>query len=138
MQSARAHKCAPLGELTLVLTDDEGIRDVHLRCFDDGATTDVISLNYDPVPGDPGGASGEIFVNVDCAQRHARPATHTRAAWDASQELALYIAHGCDHLGGGEDDTDNERRRMRNRELRWLRTAAREGLLDEALIFAQD
>lgn len=136
-RSVRAHKCAPIGELTLVLMDDKGIREVHRRCFNADTTTDVISLNYDALPGDTAGTSGEIFVNLECAARNARPpkpgSVTSGLYWDASRELALYMAHGCDHLGGGEDDTDMARRRMRNRELRWLRMATREGLLDEPL-----
>lgn len=137
-QSTRLHRCEPLGELTLVLTDDAGICDVHDRCFGDNTTTDVISLNYEAIPGDAGGASGEIFVNTECAARNARhadtDAEKSRGRWTASRELALYVAHGCDHLGGGTDETDITRARMRQRELRWLRVADQDGLLDFPLM----
>lgn len=62
--------------------------------------------------------TAEIFVNVERAAQ-VRPCSRK---WNASRELALYIAHGCDHLISGEDDArDDERKRMRARELRWLR-----------------
>ncbi|MDA1043924.1 MAG: rRNA maturation RNase YbeY, partial [Verrucomicrobia bacterium] len=127
-RSVQTHKGNPFADLTLVLTDDAGIRNVHARCFGDDHTTDVISLNYDPIPGETIGRSGEIFVNAECAWRNApKPGRNATAAsrprWSATQELALYIAHGCDHLAGATDDTDEGRKRMRQRELRWLRNA---------------
>jgi ssRNA-specific RNase YbeY (16S rRNA maturation enzyme) len=35
-------------------------------------------------------------------------------------ELALYIAHGFDHLSGADDDTPARRAAMRRTEMRWL------------------
>jgi len=48
---------------------------------------------------------------------------------NAADELALYLAHGCDHLSGANDRTLRERRRMRRRELLWLAQARRNGLM---------
>ena len=42
----------------------------------------------------------------------------------ADRELALYLAHGCDHLTGADDATPAGRARMRRRELGWLRELA--------------
>ena len=44
-----------------------------------------------------------------------------------AHELALYIAHGCDHLAGEDDTTPAQRQRMRKRELRWLREVQKHG-----------
>jgi ssRNA-specific RNase YbeY (16S rRNA maturation enzyme) len=72
------------------------------------------------MPGDNHMHSAEIFVNVERAVVTAQK----RNGWSASKELALYIAHGCDHLISGENDANAaERMRMRRRELRWLREA---------------
>ncbi|MDE0838330.1 MAG: rRNA maturation RNase YbeY [Kiritimatiellae bacterium] len=131
-RSIQTHNCATFTEITLVLTDDSGIRDVHQRCFGQDSTTDVISLNYDAIPGEAGGRSGELFVNLVCAWQNARK------TWAPSQELALYIAHGCDHLAGATDDTSAGRQTMRRRELRWLREAAQLGLLDKPLLIPAD
>ncbi len=87
------------------------------RIFQKACTTDVITQAYEPVPGDPDGRTGEILVNVERALIEG-PA---RGHWSAAQELSLYIAHGCDHLTGGVDDDTDGRKRMRRRELRWLR-----------------
>lgn len=51
------------------------------------------------------------------------PAALPEAAgeWSADMELALYIAHGCDHLNDSEDSSDAGRLAMRLRELGWLK-----------------
>mgnify|MGYP005715157171 CR=1 FL=1 len=35
-------------------------------------------------------------------------------------ELVFYIAHGIDHLNGNNDDTLEKRRKMHNREKKWI------------------
>ena len=103
------------GELTLVLTDDEGIRAANAAVFGRDGVTDVIACTYDAVPGESAATDGDIVVNVQ------RACARARRNWPASRELALYVAHGCDHLAGSDDATDAEANRMRRRELRWLR-----------------
>ena len=102
--------------LSVVLTDDALIRRVNQEFLNHDEPTDVISFAYPALPGQEGEASGEIFVNVQQAlrlgPRYGGPA----------RELALYAAHGCDHLSGADDSTPIERRRMRDRECRWLRS----------------
>jgi len=101
--------------VTLFLTDDPGIADVKAASFGMHEVTDVVTLTYAPTPADPG-TEGEVFVNVQRA--FARPC---RQDWSPSLELALYIAHGMDHLTGADDRTAPDRRLMRQRELRWIR-----------------
>lgn len=100
-------------ELTLIFTDAEQIADIHAATMDIPTTTDVITLPYEPMPGVPLGA--ELIISIDMAKSKAR------ANWDASHELALYIAHGIDHLAGNDDHEPQDYRAMRARELRWLR-----------------
>ncbi len=102
--------------LTVVLLDDAGMGEVNRRVFDRDHATDVISQAYRPVPGAHAGWAGELYLNVACAQREGR----ARRGGPA-RELALYLAHGCDHLTGGLDDTPAQARAMRRRELAWLR-----------------
>lgn len=104
--------------VTVVLTDDQGIATFKHAAFGYREITDVVTLRYAPSPADPG-TEGEIFVNVQRAFSRPR-----RAGWSPIRELALYIAHGFDHLTGGDDSTPPGRQRMRRRELRWLRTPA--------------
>jgi len=103
-------------EICLVLTDDAGIEPLCRTYFGKPRATDVVSFLYQPMPGDDSRYSADIVVNV---QRAVERGKHG----GADRELALYVAHGCDHLMGEDDATRAERLRMRRRELRWLRQA---------------
>lgn len=114
-------------DLTLILTDDEGIRSINRRALNKDAATDVICFRFDPVPGDPSpGQHVEIVLNVERAWKEGR----SRRGWSPSRELALYLAHGCDHLTGWNDDDARDAARMRRRELRWLRDRLPKTLMD--------
>jgi len=105
------------GELSVVLADDDGIKEIKAQLFDMREVTDVISLRYEMIPGDKGLLTGEIFVNVQRALQHS---SETHTGWNASKELALYLAHGCDHLMNSTDYDRKGYMRMRRRELNWL------------------
>ncbi len=98
-----------------MLTGDREIAAVKQKVFGYAEATDVIALRYAPTPTDPA-AEAELFINVERAFRHPR-----WPGWTPARELALYIAHGFDHLAGANDDTPTARLHMRRRELRWLR-----------------
>jgi probable rRNA maturation factor len=102
------------GDISVVLTNDEGITKPNREFFGKNRPTDVISFRYDPIPGEKEGATGDLIVNVECALREG-PAHD-----GADAELALYIAHGFDHLSGADDDTPAKRASMRRTEKRWL------------------
>jgi rRNA maturation RNase YbeY len=104
-------------EVTIHLLDDAGIAPVNAAIMAHEGATDVITQRYDTLPGEPDGLTGELFVNV----QRAVSAAPRRAGWSADQELALYLAHGCDHLTGADDRAPAERARMRRRELAWLK-----------------
>lgn len=116
-------------EVLVFLTDSNSIRHVNRLHFKSGAVTDVITLHYEPLPGCDSGWMGEIHLNVERAIEQAA----SMARWSPSQELALYLAHACDHLMDQSDDSAKDARRMRNRELRWLRRAGLKGLLDKMI-----
>lgn len=113
------------GEVSIVLVDDRQSQEINRAHLGHDYATDVISFNFDPIPGDSATeTSGEIVINVELA---CRLGTAYRGA---AHELALYLAHGCDHLSGADDDTPQRRQQMRRRELRWLQEAEREGLME--------
>ena len=121
-----AERTAPetWGEIAILLVDNTGITRTNREYFGKNRPTDVISFRYDPVPGEDGKFSGDILVNVD------RAVAEGSARGNVDRELALYIAHGFDHLSGAEDDTPEKRKRMRATENAWLRAAKSQGLLD--------
>jgi len=112
------------GEISIVLVDDTGITQTNREYFGKNRPTDVISFRYDPVPGEADELSGDLVVNVD------RAVAEGAARGNIDRELALYIAHGFDHLSGAEDDTPEKRKKMLATETAWLRQAGKEGLVD--------
>ncbi len=113
-------------EVCVVLVDDEAITQTNREYFGKNRPTDVISFRYDPVPGEDDAWSGDLIINVDRAVQVGPD--HKGIDY----ELALYIAHGFDHLSGAEDDTDAKRKKMRATETAWLREAGNlvDGLIE--------
>jgi len=108
-------------DVSILLVDSGEMENIHRRCFSRSGDTDVISLRYDTIPGESSAVTGEVFVNVELAARAEQ--------FGRERELALYIAHGIDHLAGETDDDPRARARMRRRELRWLRKAEESDLI---------
>ncbi|MCC7299778.1 MAG: rRNA maturation RNase YbeY [Verrucomicrobia bacterium] len=100
-------------EVTLLLTDDSGITQYNREFFGKDRPTDVISFRSEPIPGEDG-ATGDLIVNVERAVQEGP----NHDGIDA--ELALYIAHGFNHLSGADDNTPSKRAAMRRTEMRWL------------------
>lgn len=122
-QAARLNPEARWDMVAVVLTDDAGIAPVNRTFLDHACATDVITFTLAAMPGEGAGASGEIHLNVERALEEGARRGSTAA------ELALYLAHGCDHLMGSNDRTVMERRRMRRRELLWIHQARQKGLM---------
>ncbi|MGA0333681.1 MAG: rRNA maturation RNase YbeY [Kiritimatiellia bacterium] len=101
-------------ELSVVLTDDS-IRDLNREWFGKDTVTDVISFAYTEPE-----ASGELIVNVQQACEEGK--LRKSPDW----ELALYLAHGCHHLMGAEDDTPARKKNMLALETRWVDKAFRQ------------
>ena len=102
----RINKAAVFQSIDINLTDDEQIRAVKQQAFGIDEVTDVIALNYNPVPGIDALPTAEIFINLHRARQRA-------SHWSPSREFALYLAHGCDHLTGADDASPADYRRMR-------------------------
>ena len=105
-------------EVVIHLVDDTGSDETHRAIMGIEGATDVVTQAYDSIPPEESGVYGELFVNVDQAFR----AAPKRKGWSASKELLLYVAHGMDHLSGADDHSEADYRRMRRRELGWLRS----------------
>lgn len=116
LEQAAGPRPATWHTVTLILLDDEGIRAVNRRVFARDTVTDVITQALRPQPGGPAGWLGDVYVNVQRAL-----ALGAARAGGPARELLLYVAHGCDHLQGGLDDTPRQRAAMLRREARWIR-----------------
>jgi len=128
MQKANAlDRNTSWSEISIIFLDNKRIKALKARLFGIDEVTDVISQRYAAIPGDNRKLTGEIYVNVQ------RAIENSTARWDASRELALYLAHGCDHLMNSRDDTRDGYTRMRRRELNWLRGKKIAGLTGKTL-----
>jgi len=97
------HVGRPDLEVSLLLTDDEEIAELHNEYLDDPTPTDVMSFEMDN--------GAEVVVSVETARRVAQS-----NGTPMNAEVALYIVHGILHTVGFDDKDERERRRMREAE----------------------
>jgi len=86
--------------VSLLLTDDREIAQLHAEFLQDPTPTDVISFALDD--------SAELVVSVETAARVAAASGHALPA-----EVALYVVHGLLHVCGHDDLRARDRARMR-------------------------
>lgn len=95
------------GEINIVFTDDEHLRDINKKFLSREYYTDIITFNYSEKPG----VSGDIFISLERVKENARTFKETE-----TRELLRVIVHGILHLIGYRDSTMEEKRRMREKE----------------------
>jgi probable rRNA maturation factor len=99
-EEALRHQGRP-GELTLVITDDEGIQALNRDFLGVDAPTDVLSFSAQEDGGpfvaapDAGGYLGDVILSYPRAVEQARQQGHS-----TEQELNLLVVHGVLHLLG--------------------------------------
>jgi rRNA maturation RNase YbeY len=98
-------------DISIRLTTDEQLRQLHAEFLEDDTVTDVMSFLYGDV--DLAGlvTFGEIVISVDRASDQA-----AAAGWPLESELAFLLTHGMLHLCGWEDSTDEQRNAMHARQ----------------------
>jgi len=99
-------------EITIILIDDEYLRTLHRDFLNDDTFTDVMTFNL----GGEDGIEGEIYVSVDRAKHFAAEFNVSTA-----EEIARLIIHGLLHLNGFDDQSAEEREKMREMEAFYLR-----------------
>ncbi len=104
-------------EVAIILQDDTFSAETHEAINGVKGPTDVTTQRYDAIPPEPEGVYGELYVNLDEAER----AAPKRKGWSPGKEILLYVAHGMDHLSGADDVEEADYSRMRRRELAWLK-----------------
>jgi probable rRNA maturation factor len=107
------------GELGIVLTGDAPVRELNRRWRGLDRATDVLSFGYDETAGPV--VNGDLIVSMDRVAEQARRYRVTRG-----RELARLIVHGALHLAGLDHKTPAQRRHMREREARLLKSRAAE------------
>lgn len=106
-------------EVSVVLTDDAGIRALNRAYRQEDRATDVLAF---PQPGSPERPQplGDVVISVERAVEQAR-----EAGWSLEEELELLAVHGTLHLLGYEDEDAAARARMEQRQEEILRRLRR-------------
>ncbi len=96
------------GEVSIMLVDDEGMRELNRKFLSRNRPTDVIAFRMweGPFHQLHPEILGDVVVNVAQARRLEK---------DFQTELDLYIVHGLLHLLGYVDDTGSNARVMQER-----------------------
>ncbi len=110
---AASGELTPGGELTLVLTDDQGIQELNRDFLGLDAPTDVLAFGaqesggpFVTAPG-AGGYLGDVIVSLPRATAQAAEMGHP-----LQQELDLLIVHGVLHLLGYDHANEEDKARM--------------------------
>ena len=102
-----------LGEVTVLLTTDETIRDLNRRFRGKDEATDVLSFpSTNPAAG-PEKIAGDVAISVETARKQATEHGHALGV-----ELRVLILHGLLHLAGYDHETDAGKMERRERQLR--------------------
>ena len=99
------------GAVTIVFTDDAGIRDLNARFREMDRATDVLAF---PLR-DEDGYLGDVIISLERARAQA-----PRFQNDPEAELARLIVHGVLHLLGYDHHRPQDGRRMKAAERRAL------------------
>lgn len=105
------------------LVDEDKIRRLHKKHFDDPSITDCITLPIDE-PGPDCEILGEIFVCPKTAISYAK--AH---GLDPHTECTLYIVHGFLHLIGYDDIDDDDEEIMRKKEKELMNHLSKHNLI---------
>ncbi len=96
-------------DIELIITDNEGIRELNREHRGKDKATDVLSFPLEEMEGFP---LGSIVISYDKVQEVARELGHSE-----EDELKLLFIHGLLHLLGYDHETDNGEMRAKEREL---------------------
>jgi probable rRNA maturation factor len=95
-------------DLTLLLTDDEQLRQLNSQYLGIDAPTDVLSFPAgDPDPDTEALYLGDVVISVPRAAEQARAGGHALEA-----ELQLLVVHGVLHLLGHDHAEEAQKERM--------------------------
>ncbi len=96
--------------VTLLLTDDDYLRQLNLQYRGEDRATDVLSFpGGDPIPGAENLLEylGDIAISVETAKAQAAAKGH-----EATAELQLLAVHGVLHLAGYDHDDEEGKAAM--------------------------
>ena len=98
--------------ISIILSNDEKLRQLKKQYFRKDVLTDVISFNLEE-KGNP--VEGEIYISINRVSENAK-----KYKQDIGIELKRVIIHGCLHLLGYDDQTPEEKTTMTRLEDHYL------------------
>lgn len=124
-----AIRCEPGTESTVVITDDDEIRELNAQWRGLDAPTDVLSFAYQEAEDATMTPDllGDVIISVPTARRYAESGAHAewlRATslsithWTFLHELAFLVIHGFLHLLGYDHENEDDEAEMREAELK--------------------
>jgi probable rRNA maturation factor len=112
-------------ELSVLLVDDERMRELNLHWRGKDQPTDVLSFSQ--VEGEvllaPHSMLGDVVISVDTLRRQA-----AEGGWTEEEELARLLLHGVLHLIGFDHEITKDRIVMRREEDRIVRLLRKRGI----------
>ncbi|HET9960000.1 MAG TPA: rRNA maturation RNase YbeY [Polyangiaceae bacterium] len=115
-------------ELSILLTDDEGIHELNLQHRKMDKPTDVLAFPIDEKATEPERLLGDVVISIDTAERQASSRKRPLIA-----ELRFLLAHGLLHLIGYDHDTKPRKQRMDAMARRLVRSAPLPELFDASM-----
>lgn len=110
-----------IGEVSVLLTEDETIRVLNRQYRHKDKPTDILSF-----PAAVQGVAGDLVISVEAAVRQAKERDHL-----VEMEIKVLLLHGLLHLAGYDHETDNGA--MRRKEMRLRRELGlNKGLIERA------
>ncbi|MBN2102693.1 rRNA maturation RNase YbeY [bacterium] len=109
--------CQHGNPVSIILVDDAFITQLNRVYFKKNTSTDVISflLDNDKFPAEKETAWGEVYVSLERAKQQALKYQVTY-----KEEVARLVIHGILHLLGFDDQTDQDRALMNEKENTYL------------------
>ncbi len=111
------------GQVSVLLTNDETIRDLNKRFRKKNKATDVLSF---PAADIPAGVAGDLAISLETAAVQAESFGHT-----LREEVKILLLHGLLHLAGYDHETDSGQMGRREAALR-RRFGLPQGLIQRA------
>ena len=122
IKSTTSSEDRKINSINLILTDDEFLRKMKNKYFEQDLYTDVISFNLEDPNED---IEGEIYVSMDRVIDNAKLLKSS-----INMELKRIIIHGTLHLIGYNDKTNSQKKNMTRLENKYLEINPKEVILN--------
>ncbi len=99
-----------LESISIIFCSDEALLSLNKKHLDHDYYTDILTFGYkyDPIV-------AELYISIDRVEENAEQNNVSRR-----EELSRVIIHGCLHLLGYDDHSDEDKQKMRDKENEYL------------------